>query len=151
MKLTKKQKKWITRIGWVLFAVYIAVLAYFLFFSEALNRVGGSFEYNLTPLKEIKRAIWCYMNGRKDYFYLNAVMNVVAFMPFGFILPVVSPKNRKFVNIAALGFELTLLIEILQLLLRVGCFDVDDLILNTLGAISGYILFAISHRIGKRR
>jgi len=45
------------------------------------------------------------------------------------------------------GFALSLFVEVVQLITKVGCFDVDDLILNTLGAAVGYILFAVCHLI----
>ena len=149
MRVSKTKKMWIHRLMWILFLIYIAAMVYFLFFSEELNRNSGPYEYNLVLLKEIKRGFWCYQNGMKKYFFLNVVMNVVAFMPLGFILPIISPKNRKFLNILALGFELTLLIELLQLFLRVGCFDVDDLLLNTIGAVLGYLLFKICYKLGE--
>lgn len=152
MSLDSKTKRvWIHRIVWVMFAVYIGAMAYFLFFSEELNRDAGSYEYNLELFKEIKRSIWCYNNGMREYFYLNVIMNVAAFMPFGFILPIISSKNRRALNITLLSFELTLTIEILQLLLKVGCFDVDDLLLNTIGGLFGYLLFKVCFRLGRKR
>ena len=42
---------------------------------------------------------------------------------------------------------MSLFIESVQLLTRVGSFDVDDLILNTLGGILGYVLFYILNKI----
>lgn len=149
MRVTKKHKIWIHRMMVGLFLIYIAAMAYFLFFSEQLNRTSGEYEYNLVLLREIKRGFWCYRNGMKGYFLLNVVMNVVAFMPFGFILPIINSKNQKFLNILVLSFEMTLLIELLQLFLRVGSFDVDDLLLNMIGAILGFLLFKVFHKHGK--
>ena len=37
------------------------------------------------------------------------------------------------------SFELSLLVELLQLVFKVGSFDVDDLLLNTIGGLLGYI------------
>ena len=45
------------------------------------------------------------------------------------------------------AFMLSLSIEIIQLFTKVGCFDVDDLLLNTLGGLIGYIIFLISNVI----
>ena len=42
-----------------------------------------------------------------------------------------------------LSFDLSLVVEILQLLSKVGSFDVDDLLLNTLGGAIGYIGYLI--------
>ena len=45
------------------------------------------------------------------------------------------------------GFLLSLTVEVIQLITKVGCFDVDDMILNTLGAALGYVLFRICNHI----
>ena len=42
------------------------------------------------------------------------------------------------------------LIELIQLVSKVGSFDVDDLLLNTIGGICGYILFVICAAIRRR-
>ncbi|WP_235912527.1 VanZ family protein [Velocimicrobium porci] len=145
MTFTRKQKKYIRKVTWVLFIIYMMIMAYFLFFSEGLNRsdVGSVYRYNLTLFQEIKRGFWCLRHGSFQYFFLNVVLNVAAFAPFGFILPIISPKNRKFIHIFLLSLELTLTIEILQLVFKVGIFDVDDIFLNTVGGTLGYIAFSI--------
>ena len=43
----------------------------------------------------------------------------------------------------------SLTIETVQLICKVGCFDVDDLVLNVLGALCGYAVYAIAYRIVK--
>ena len=45
------------------------------------------------------------------------------------------------------SFELSLLVELLQLVFKVGSFDVDDMLLNTFGGVIGYIVFAICNMI----
>lgn len=95
--------------------------------------------------------MYCLENGNISYFLLNVVMNVAAFAPFGFFLPVISPKNKKFLNVFLLSLELTLTIEILQLLFRVGIFDVDDIAMNTLGGILGYGIYYIGKRMERKR
>lgn len=146
MAFTKQQKKMIRKGSWVLFLIYMAVMAYFLFFSEALHRTGGTlYQYNLTLFQEIKRGFWCLENGNFQYFFLNVVLNVAAFVPFGFILPIISSKNRKLFNIFLLSLEATLIIEILQLVFQVGIFDVDDIFMNTVGGTLGYLLYAVCH------
>ena len=48
------------------------------------------------------------------------------------------------------GFFISLTIEVIQLLTKVGCFDVDDMILNTLGAALGYGIYAVCDRIRRK-
>lgn len=153
MKNSRKKKRvWLRRLSWVAFIIYLAGMAYFLFFSEGLHRSGtGGYRYNLVLFQEIKRALYCLRNGNIRYFLLNVVMNVAAFAPFGFFLPIISPKNKKFLNVFLLSLELTLTIELLQLLFRVGIFDVDDIVMNTLGGAAGYGIYYLGKKIERMR
>ncbi|WP_413304240.1 VanZ family protein [Bacillus sp. 1P10SD] len=69
----------------------------------------------------------------------NLAGNVVGFIPLGFILPLLLKKFQRLSAVMAASFCLSLSYEILQLLFEFGSFDVDDLILNTLGGMLGYI------------
>ena len=60
-------------------------------------------------------------------------------MPFGFILPIISRRGKKWYNTFLLSFLMSFGIETIQLIFKVGSFDVDDMFLNTLGGIAGYI------------
>lgn len=147
----KIKRKWVKQLSWVIFIIYLAGMAYFLFFSEGLHRSGASeYRYNLTLFREIKRAVYCLKTGNVQYFFLNVMMNIAAFAPFGFFLPIISPKNRKFLNIFLLSMELTLSIEVLQLVFKVGIFDVDDLVMNTLGGVLGYAAYYICRKIERK-
>lgn len=69
-------------------------------------------------------------------------LNVVMFLPFGFLVPLMCPENRKFWRVTLGGFGFSLLIELSQILSLRGT-DIDDLIMNTLGAIIGFLLFRL--------
>lgn len=143
--MKKKQKAAVNKILWFCFILYIILLIYFLFFSEHYGRTRGSgeYRYNLTLFREIRRFIVYREKLGLESFIVNILGNIVAFIPFGCMLPILSPKNRKFFYVFLLSLELTLTIELLQLLLKVGIFDVDDILLNTLGGIIGYGCFAL--------
>lgn len=145
---TKKQK-----LGWVIFVVYLIFLAYFLFFSEEFGRgqVQEGYAYNLVPFKEIRRFIVYRDKVGTVSFLLNIVGNVAGFMPFGFFLPIVSRRSRRWYNTVLLSFVFSLCIETAQLALKVGSFDVDDMILNTLGGILGFILYKMVQTVRVRR
>ena len=82
--------------------------------------------------------------------FTNLVGNVAGFLPFGFILPVITEKMRSGLLITLAGFGLSLTVEVIQLITRVGCFDVDDMILNTAGAALGYLLFFICDHLRRK-
>lgn len=69
----------------------------------------------------------------------NLVGNIIGFVPFGFILPILMKRFIKLKSILIATFSLSLTYEILQLLFAFGSFDIDDLILNTFGGLLGYI------------
>lgn len=142
-----KQKTWILWGGRVLFFLYLMGLCYFLFFAENYGRILGqsNYRYNLVPFREISR-FWTYRNILGIYSFLNLVGNVLIFVPAGFFIPILWKKKRSFLFTVCVTFEMSLLVECLQLILRVGSFDVDDLILNTLGGILGYLLLTILNR-----
>lgn len=144
-----KHKKSIRTLCWVLFFVYIAVLIYFLFFSEMLGRSGSerTYHYNLIPFKEISRFLTYREQLGFPAVFLNLAGNILIFMPFGFLLPTMSRRLRGLFRVILLGFELSLGVECVQLVTRTGSFDVDDMILNTLGClISVLIYMVIQHR-----
>lgn len=130
-------------VGWCMFIVYLLALTYFLFFAEATGRnfADRTYQYNLIPFHEIRR----FLIYRRQLGFmavaLNLVGNVLAFVPFGLLLPLLVKWARSFGKTLVLGFEFSLLVEILQLFGKVGSFDVDDIILNTLGVLIGYVLF----------
>lgn len=133
----------------ILFVLYFAVLFYFLFFSEKMGRTYSerTYHYNLVPLKEIGRFIRYRKNLGMEAVILNIVGNVVAFLPFGTFLPIFSRRCQRFFFTVLYSFELSLLVELLQLMFRVGSFDVDDLLLNTLGGAVGFLIYVIMVRI----
>ena len=70
-------------------------------------------------------------------------------MPAGFFIPILWKKRKSFLFTLCVTFEMSFVVEILQLIFRVGSFDVDDLILNTLGGILGYLLLILVEKWGR--
>lgn len=141
----KKRNKLFRVLEILLFAVYLAVLCYFLFIAERMGRTYSErvYHYNLMPLKEIIR-FWTYRHTLGFWsVMLNLVGNVAAFIPFGMFLPRLFRPCRRFVVTVVLAFEFSLCVEILQLVWKVGSFDVDDILLNTLGGVLGFFMYRI--------
>ena len=143
-------------IAKILFVIYIGFVFYFLLVSEIYGRTGemSEYHYNLVLLQEIKR-FWNYREQLGIFSVMaNLAGNILIFIPIGFFLPMASVR-RIFSVIVFESFFISFVIEITQLLTKVGCFDVDDLLLNTLGGVIGFIIFMISNMIrrsyGKKR
>ncbi len=146
-ELKEMTKKRLKRASWLLFYLYIILLSYFLFFSEHYGRgyVVENYRYNLQFFKEIERFILYREQLGFESFIVNILGNILAFAPFGFLLPLLNKRYRGFLKIIFLSLLFSLTIETIQLYLKVGIFDVDDLLLNTVGGLLGYIVFAICH------
>lgn len=147
--MKESTKKHFKRVGLLLFYLYIILLSYFLFFSEHYGRayVVEGYRYNLTFFKEIRRFIQYREQLGFESFVVNVLGNVLAFAPFGFLLPMLHKKYRNFFKITLLSILFSLTVEVIQLFLKVGIFDVDDIMLNTLGGVIGFIVFSVCHAL----
>lgn len=94
---------------------------------------------NIIPFKEIFR----YEAGTY-LFYKNILGNVLLFLPFGFFVGYfIKVKNVSVMLL--LTFIVSLSIETIQL--SIGrVFDVDDVILNVLGGLIGFILYKVLNK-----
>lgn len=150
--MKKETAKRIRRAGGALFVIYLLLLIYFLFFAESYGRANGlaEYRYNLVPFREIRRYVR-YPKVLGAYAVItNLAGNIIGFLPFGAILPVLNRKMRSFWKILLLSFEFSAVVEVTQLIWKVGCFDVDDIILNTVGGMIGYGVFLICNRLRRR-
>ena len=99
--------------------------------------------YKLTPF-------WSYTaiaSGKRNLL-AEVVLNVVLFLPVGFLLPVIWEKARLR-HAILVGAAFSALIEISQLLTRCGWFEFDDMIHNTLGTAIGYGLYRAGEKISE--
>ena len=151
--MTRKKKR-AARFGCrILFYLYLIVMFYFVLFSERYGRETGydTSHVNLELFKEIKR-FWMYRSLlTPEAFITNLVGNVFAFSPFGFLLPVMTEKKRGLIKVVLGSFLFSLIIESCQYIFKVGVFDVDDFLLNTIGGLIGYIIYKISVTIYRRK
>ena len=126
-------------ITYLISIIYIWLLFEILTMTE-LNSSSGM---NLVPFSEIFR----YKVGTKMFSY-NVIGNIVMFIPFGYLIgEYVKPKNIWPVIITT--FVTSTTIEFVQL--RIGrSFDIDDILLNLVGGIIGYLLFIAISAINKK-
>ena len=102
---------------------------------------------NLVPFK----TILFYLQGHNGFLiaFINVIGNIIALVPFGFLVPFVFSKlNWK--KIILIAFITGLTIELTQVILHIGIFDIDDVILNALGVMIGYWKFNIFSHFSKQ-
>ncbi len=142
-----KNKKMIRFIFFVYLLIVIKVIIFKYPFDQ-LRAIAATWEKdvilegldtaNFTLFKTIKM----YINySYKLNSFENLVGNVVVFMPFGFLLPYVMRWGRNFFIMLLNAFVFVLGIEVFQLFSAFGAFDVDDILLNCLGAVLGYVVY----------
>lgn len=74
--------------------------------------------------------------------FLTYLLNIVMLMPFGFLVPFIWREYRNFGKVFLAGFGFSLLIEVIQIFSR-RLSDIDDLMMNTLGACVGYFIWIV--------
>lgn len=149
-KLQKKKEI----ISCCLFFVYLGVLFYFLFFAKMFGRdvVLDDYRYNLTLFHEIRRYIRNVGTIGLEIFAINLLGNIVVFMPFGIFVPLLAEKKRGIIFTTIVTALFSFVIETIQLVTKHGSFDVDDIVLNTLGGMLGFLLYALWNKVkGKKR
>jgi len=120
----------------LIFILYILCL-FQVVTSQDINIYEGN---NFIPFSEIFR----YEIGSR-YFFKNIIGNVVMFMPYGFFVgKFASLKNTKLTLFLLILASLS--IEVTQLLIG-RVFDVDDILLNVIGGIIGYIVYRFIDKI----
>ncbi|WP_317638238.1 VanZ family protein [Lactobacillus xylocopicola] len=137
-----------------LFAFYVLMVLMLTTFRNAYFPWALSFNWH-RPLSDINlvflRETWkmFYAQSRLDFIY-NSFGNVVCFIPFGFLAPVVFSKKQSFARVVIAGIIFSVLIEGLQFLLGTGVSDIDDVFFNLCGAALGYLLYLLCWRIRQK-
>lgn len=98
-------------------------------------------DINLVLFKVFKQTYHTlFVDHYISYFLINFLGNIVIFMPIGFFIPLLWNIKHSMLKTLAIGFLISFFIEISQLALPRRT-DIDDLWLNTLGTLLGYIVF----------
>ena len=101
------------------------------------NREMGITNANIVPFRTIMAQI---KHANSIWALKNLIANIVLFMPWGFLLPLMHERLKKIIPFTCLSLGFILLIEMAQFVFLIGHFDVDDIILNLVGAFWGYII-----------
>ena len=154
--LTKyhNSKKYMKVSIFVMVILYLLLLINFMILG---NNFGRNFEFIFTASKETIKSYFTnnfnvipfntiinYLNNSGVYFdiklvCINILGNLICFMPFAFFLKYLFSKENKFVRFLLTILLIVISFELIQLLTLSGSFDIDDIILNTLGAILFYL------------
>ena len=145
--LKKSPSKW---IAGCLSMIYVAAIIYLAFISREPMPIH---HYSINPFGAARRGlefggglISGLLHGTvkitKWAELRNIILNIMLFLPFGYLLPTLFPRLRWW-QVILLGLVFCLCIESLQLVTKLGYADVDDLINNTLGAVIGFLCYKL--------
>lgn len=121
-------------IVWFLFVVYMVVM----FITVFLSREPGSRHgIDMTLF-----GTW----GETPQAHAFVIENILLFVPFGILYPVAVPGRWKYFTVLT-GIIISVVIETVQLVTQRGYCQLDDVVMNTLGSLVGYVIFVIARSI----
>ena len=150
---TVRNRRVLNYTVFAIFFFYLFQLVLLLFLDQQyrdLHNELSIYEYflahhNFIPFATIRNYFQAYQFNN-DYLNLlltNVGGNLIAFIPFGLLVPFLSPALREIRRYCGVLFLSLVLVEGMQIALNVGSFDVDDIILNFIGGILAYFLFMV--------
>lgn len=134
------------RTACIILFIWTAIVLFLTVLGRRFNKEGLN-NYNMELFS-------CYRLIIHDHNQITldtTIQNIVMFIPIGCTLSAVFKKKHKFIIPLAMSFGLSLLIEVSQLLLKSGLFELDDLFNNTLGAFMGILLYMMIACIIRKR
>ncbi|MEJ8302371.1 VanZ family protein [Saccharibacillus sacchari] len=119
---------------------YSGLLLYWMFWGFGRSaHISGDFRYNIVPFETIRlfarSASWDNIRAP----LINLVGNVAVFVPFGVLFPVLFRTCRTFFGFLIRFLVFIVILELAQGGLGAGVADIDDVILNSIGASLGYM------------
>ena len=119
----------------LMFIVYL-----FLLFQLVTTTDFESYSNNFIPFREIMR-----YRIDSTLFYRNVLGNILLFLPFGYLVSYYL-KNTKYYIALLLTFITSVSTEVIQMYIG-RSFDIDDILLNLLGGLIGYLIFKVQYKI----
>lgn len=98
---------------------------------------------NLTPFATI-RHFFKSKRLRTEYKVDNIGGNILGFMPLGFLIGYIRVNRQKILAVLLCVLGISLFFEVTQLLTGLGAMDIDDIILNVLGGLLGFLFYRVS-------
>ena len=135
-----KQINKLQRNAFIVLSVYTVVLLYFTFIGRYSHEEYGFRIYFF----ESYRKLFTHFNL---HIVAQLLVNLGMLFPVGFLLPIVLVCRRKYLLTLLLSVFLTLFIETMQLVMKCGTFEIDDIINNIIGAALGAVAYAVIKRL----
>lgn len=155
MKGTRK------KISALLFAVYLFLLLKVTLFRTSITLFNVTYSEHNGYVTSLQTAydranfipfysVYYYLISRQeplDVGLVNIFGNILLFIPFGLLLPLAWSRMRSLKSVVLVIAATSLFFEVMQMVLAIGNFDIDDVLLNILGGMLGYALFTLGAQL----
>lgn len=125
----------------------LAIYSLAMIWAMLLYRTQGTVSLlNIVPLHTIKHFGYLFLKGnyaQKAAAAVNLVGNVIMFMPLGVFLPALWKKQNSFIIYIITVTLIVVMLEAAQYFTRLGTADIDDLLLNDIGAALGFFIYKL--------
>ena len=140
---SRKNNSSADKVTSVLLLVYLAALFWIIVLKLNIHfSYKGASNINIIPYKEP-----LILNGKVDYGEM--ILNVLVFIPLGLYVGILFKNlsvGKKFFSFFLTSF----ICEVLQYALKIGAFDITDIINNTMGGILGFFLYKATEKIFRK-
>lgn len=144
-------KRLSTSVLWFMTVLYGYLLLDVLFFTRMTEvTLSGQKSYNLIPFATILEYATTIDARHNGIFDVNIWGNIVLFVPLGIYLMIYYKKNSP-QKVIVTALLVSMLAEVLQFIFAIGSLDIDDVILNTLGAVVGVGIYQMLKYLFKSR
>lgn len=136
--MTKKRIFTILFYMYIVFLIFVIVLKFDGSFEKIISLHHSITENEQSKIKNINvipfRSILPYLrNITEPYAFKNIMGNILPFLPLGFFIS--NKFSKKVIKPIIICLVAILVIECVQLIFKIGFFDVDDILLNFVGCI----------------
>lgn len=133
----------------ILFLIYCVAMFWLLFGQRWGNQSSAAqqhYNYNFVPFRTLQQYVGLlFVREYALHAFINLFGNVLMFVPPGYLLPKIWKNCRKFGATFLIMLVSILAVEVLQYISGLGSMDIDDLILNMLGVMIGYLFWKIKY------
>ncbi len=118
------------------FVTYLCVMVQVAFFSREPGSRPGEIDWRILPDWE-----------NNSYVRVFAIENILMFLPFGILAPLLSDWFRKNCLCVLSGAVLSVAVEAAQCVTERGFCQAEDVLMNTIGTAVGYSLWKLGQKL----
>lgn len=138
-RISKRKMLW-----YAITLVYFVIIFGAVFLSRSHSGIYGMPNFHLFS------SYWEAYHHMKQSLFRNIILNILLFVPFGFLLPHNWERCQKGYRTILIGFCVSMCIELVQYITKIGICELDDIFNNTLGVWIGYGIYKTVYNLKHR-